>query len=334
MKVLVIGGTGLISGSAMRLLKRQGHSVTVFHRGHTPLETPGVSEILGDRQNRRDFEAKLRPLRFDAVIDSILFTPEDAASTLRAFAGRVKHYQFVSTVCAVGAPLVKIPSDETEPYQPVSGYGRNKAAAEKLLLNAHRKSGFPVCIVRPSHTYGPGARWALGTFLSDWGTDCELYNRILRGKGVIVHGDGENLWQSCIADEVAEGMVGALARKKTLGQIYNLCGHEVVTWDQFYAKVGQALGKKPRIFHLPTEAILAGAPESATGFLKDIARYHGAYSIAKAQRDIPEFRPRTPLEKGVKTHFNWVKSRGYLHQAPPRPFEDRLVKVAASLLKK
>ncbi len=334
MRTLVIGGTGLISGAITRELKRRGHHVTVFHRGKHPLETAGVDEILGDRADRPRFEAAVGARPFDAVFDLISFKEEDAASAVRAFKGKVKHFMHCSTVCAVGAPLTKIPSDENEPYQPVSDYGRGKAAAEKFLLGAWKKHGFPVTIFRPSHTYGPGAAWVLGTFVDDWDKDCALVNRILAGKPLLVQGDGEALWQSCYVDDVAAGFVGALGQRTVLGQFYNLCGPEIYTWDEYYRRVGAGLGKQVRLAHLPTGVILAKAPESATGFLKDIAQYHGAYSIAKARRDIPEFDPRIKLEAGIRLHVAWLRKKGLLKTAPKRTYEDRLCALAFSLQKK
>jgi nucleoside-diphosphate-sugar epimerase len=331
MRTLVIGGTGLISGAITRQLKRKGHHVTVFHRGHRPLEVKGVAEILGDRSDRPRFEAAMQAHKFDAVFDLISFNADDTASALRAFKGQVKHFVHCSTVCAVGAPLTKIPSDESEPYQPVSNYGRGKAAAEKFLLQAWKKQGFPVTIVRPSHTYGPGAHWVLGTFVDDWDRDSALINRIRSGKPVLVQGDGEQLWQSCYVDDIAEGFVGILGKAKVRGQIYNMCGPEVFTWNEYYRRVARGLGKTVHLEHLPTPVILAQAPEEATYFLKDIAQYHGAYSNAKALRDIPEFRPRTSVEQGTAKHVAWLTKKGLLKKAPLRIYEDKLCALAKRL---
>ena len=171
MNALVIGGTGLISGGITRELLRRGHKVTVFHRGRTPLRERGVMEILGDRRDRPLFEAALRPFKWDAVFDLIAFNRDDVASAERALAGRTKHYLFCSTVCAVGVPTLKLVCDETEPYHPISGYGLGKADAERYLLGRWKAKRFPVTIFRPSHTYGPGGGWVLGTFMTDWEWD-------------------------------------------------------------------------------------------------------------------------------------------------------------------
>lgn len=328
MNALVIGGTGLISGGITRALLRRGHRVTVFHRGRTPLKERGVMEVIGDRRDRPLFEASMRALaaarRLDAVFDLISFNREDAASAVRAFRGRVKHFLHCSTVCAVGVPTTKVICDEGEPYHPISGYGRGKRDAEKLLLGAWRSARFPVTIFRPSHTYGPGGGWVLGTFLTDWEWDAELVNRIRKGRPVVVHGDGEALWQSCFVDDVAEGFVAAAGRRKTFGQVYNICGRDILTWNEYYAAVGRAVGREPRIVHVPTDAIVRGAPESATGFLREIGRFHGAYSIEKIRRDVPEFNPRVDVAEGTRRHIRWLASERRLAKSPPRPFEDRL----------
>jgi len=335
MKVLVIGGTGLISGATTKHLKSLGHQVTVYHRGSSPLKTRGVEEIIGDKMDRRAFEADMKKRRFDAVIDPLLFNAQDAASDMRAFAGRIKHFIFISTVGAIGGPPVCIPADETEPYRPVGDYGRNKAAAEKMLLKAWRTKKFPVTIVRPSHTYGPNNRIALGTFVTDWGKDCELFNRIRQGKHVVLHGDGEGLWQSCYVDDLAEGLGGILKRRrKTLGEIYHMCGHEVMSWNEYYHRIGTALGRKVKIVHVPSDAIYKAAPEHSLGFLREFASMPGVYDISKAKAHIPEFNPRIPVEKGMARLYKWLKKEGALKEAPKRPFEDRLVRLGLQFLKK
>jgi nucleoside-diphosphate-sugar epimerase len=333
MKALVIGGTGLISGAITRVLKKEGHEVTVFHRGHRPLEEKGVKELLGDRQDRKAFEALMRSQKFDAVFDLISFNVEDAASAWRAFKGRVKHFVHCSTVCAVGVPTTKIPCDEDEPYHPISGYGRGKAAAEKFLLGKWKSGRFPVTIIRPSHTYGPGAAWVLGTFVDNWDIDCALVNRILAGKPILVAGDGEALWQSCYSDDCAEGFVGCLGNKKVLGQIYNLCGPQFYTWKEYYTRIGKALGRKVTMRFLPTEVIAAKAPQDASGFWREIGQFHGVYSNEKALRDIPAFRPRTTIEQGMKKHVAWLKKKNLLKKAPKRAYEDALCALALKLTK-
>ncbi len=301
----------------------------MFHRGRTPLRERGVVEILGDRHDRPRFEALMRSLRFDAVFDVLCFNRADAESAFRAFRGRVKHFLHTSSVCAVGVPTTKIICDESEPYHPITGYGRGKEETEKFYLSAWKRHRFPVTIIRPSHTYGPGGGWVLGTLLHDWEWDCETINRIRRGQPIVVHGDGTTLWQSCYSDDIGKAFVGALGKPWVRGEIYNACGRDILTWDEYYGAVGRAVGRKPKLVHLPTETIVRVAPEQATGFLREIAQYHGAYSIEKIRKHIPEFVPSIDVEEGTRRHIRWLKAEGRLAKAPRRPYEDALARLAA-----
>jgi nucleoside-diphosphate-sugar epimerase len=331
MNILILGGTGIISGGILRAVKAKGHKVTVFHRGRTRLQERGVTEIFGDRQDRPAFEAMMKRVRFDAVMDVLCFSRADAESAFRAFNGRVRHFIHTSTVCAVGVPTYKVVCDETEPYHPITPYGRGKAEAERFYLGAWKKHRFPVTIIRPSHTYGPGGGWVLGTLLHDWEWDCETLNRIRRGDPVVVHGDGENLWQSCYSDDIGRAYEGALGKPWVRGEVYNACGRDIITWNEHYRRLGEAMGRKAKIVHLPTDIIVAAAPEQATGFLREIAQYHGAYSIDKIRKHIPEFNPRIGVAEGHRRHYQWLKAEGRLKKAPKRPYEDALVRLAARM---
>jgi len=312
----------------------KGHKATVFHRGRTRLKERGVTEIFGDRANRPVFEARMKSLKFDAVMDVLCFNREDAESAFRAFNGRVKHFIHTSSVCAVGVPTHKIICDETEPYHPDTDYGRGKADAERFYIGAWKRRRFPVTIIRPSHTYGPGGGWVLGTLLHDWEWDCETLNRIRRGAPVVVHGDGENLWQSCYSDDIGKAFEGVLGKPWVRGEIYNACGRDIITWNEHYKRLGLAMGKKVKIVHLPMDVIVKGAPEQATGFLREVARHHGAYSIEKIRGHIPEFNPRIGVVEGHWRHFKWLKAEGRLKKAPKRFYEDALARLAADTLKR
>jgi len=334
MNVLILGGTGVVSGGILRQLLAHGHKATVYHRGRTRLKGRGVTEIFGDRTNRPAFETLMKSLKFDAVMDVLCFNREDAESAFRAFNGRVKHYIHTSSVCAVGVPTSKVICDESEPYHPITNYGRGKEEAEKFYLGAWKKHRFPVTIIRPSHTYGPGGGWVLGTLLNDWEWDCETLNRIRRGAPVLVHGDGENLWQSCYSDDLGMAFVGALGKTWVRGEIYNACGRDIITWNEHYRRLGEAMGRKTKIVHLPTDVIVKGAPEQATGFLREIAQYHGAYSNEKIRKQIPEFNPQIDVAEGHRRHYRWLVEEGRIKKAAKRLYEDALINLAMETGKK
>ena len=185
MKVCVVGGTGNISTSIVSLLVEVGHEVTLFNRG-TRREVPaGVSQISGDRkQDPQAFEDAMQNAGFDAAIDMICFNAEDAQSTLRAFRG-VKHLVHCSTVCTYGVAYEQLPASEDHPLNPITDYGRNKVAADKLFMDAHNRDGFPVTIIKPSTTFGPS--WSL---LRQVAWEASWIDRVRKGKPIAVCDDG------------------------------------------------------------------------------------------------------------------------------------------------
>src|SRR5258707_3534887 len=148
MKILIIGGTGLISTGIVKHLLARDVEVTVFNRDQRESVLPGeVKRLTGDRNQFDEFERRFADSRFDVVIDMICFGPEQAASAVRTFGGRCEHFIFCSTVCTYG---VKMPAqvliDESFPQEPISGYGRNKVAAEQVFRRAHEERKFQVTI--------------------------------------------------------------------------------------------------------------------------------------------------------------------------------------------
>ncbi|MDI1249966.1 MAG: NAD-dependent epimerase/dehydratase family protein [Lacunisphaera sp.] len=322
MKVLLIGGTGLISTGIVQALTERGAAVTVFNRGRTDDRLgPGVQRLTGDR---RDFPAFERAMAaagdWDVVIDMICFRPDEAASVLRALPGRCGHFIFCSTVCTYGNTQTVVPTLETTPQAPVSEYGRNKLACEQLFLRAHADGGMPVTIIRPSHTYGPG-----GGIINNLTTDAAFLGRLRAGRPVIVSGDGHGLWQSAYADDVGRGFAYAAANPRCLGQAYNAVADEVVTWDEYTRRTAAAIGAPPpRLVHLPTDFLLAVAPQRYVS-LGEIFRFHGVYANAKLKRDVPEFRLAMPFEEGVRRTVAWLDRHG---KSPPDEDdspEDRLI---------
>ena len=154
MRVVIVGGTGNISVSIVRLLVELGHEVTCFNRGLKGQVPQGAKLMVGDRLEREPFEKAMQEGTFDAAIDMICFNAEDAASDVRAFRG-VKHFIQVSTTCTYGVDYDRLPVAEDHPLRPITDYGRNKVAADDVFRQALKAEGFPATIVKPSTTYGP-----------------------------------------------------------------------------------------------------------------------------------------------------------------------------------
>ncbi len=322
MKVLLIGGTGLISTGIVKALQERGAEITVFNRGRTDDRLGGgVRRITGDRRDFAAFEGTMAAAGpWDVVIDMICFLPDEAGSDLRAFAGRCGHFIFCSTVCTYGNTQTVVPTLETTPQAPVSDYGRGKLACERLFLEAHAGGRMPVTIIRPSHTYGPG-----GGIINNLNTDPAFLARLRAGRPVIVSGDGHGLWQSAYADDVGRGFAFAAANPRCFGEAYNAVADEVVTWDQYVGRTAAAIGAPaPRLVHLPTDFLLAVDRRRYVG-LEEIFRFHGVYANARLKRDVPEFRLTTPFEEGVRRTVAWLDR----HRPAPTPeadaLEDRLI---------
>lgn len=320
MRVLVLGGTGLISTPIVRRLIAIGHKPILFNRGQSPsrLDTE-VDCIFGDRQDFAAFQRLVLAAEFDAVIDMITFDPRTAAHAVEVFQDRVQHYLFCSTVCVYGGPLLSIPADEREPLRPVSDYGRGKRDAEQVFMTAWQQSNFPVTIFRPSHCYGPGR-----PLLDIWGYNPALVARIRAGLPILVPGDGRGLWQPGYIDDVAKGFVGALGTERTLGRAYNIVGDEVMDWRSFHEGMAQAIGCEANLVYLTTEQLLAGAREENTQMLLENFQYHAAYTNSALKADVPEYTDLLPWEEGVRRTVDWMDKASAHMPVDAMPWVDRL----------
>ena len=322
MNVLIVGGTGLISTGIVKALQARGATITVFNRGQTDDRLGGaVRHLAGDRNDFAAFEATVRVAGpWDVVVDMICFRPDQAASDVRAFAGRCGHFIFCSTVCTYGNTQTIVPTLETTPQNPVSTYGRDKAACERIFLRAHADGKMPVTIFRPSHTYGPG-----GNVINNLGWEATFVDRLRRGRPIVVSGDGHGLWQSAYSEDVGVGFAGAAGNPACLGEAYNIVGDEVVTWDDYTRRTAAAIGApSPRLVHVPTDLLLAIDRPRYTA-LEEIFRFHGVYSSAKLKRDVPAYRSATPYAEGVRRTVAWMDQHGKVAAAERDPQEDRLV---------
>jgi nucleoside-diphosphate-sugar epimerase len=322
MKVLIIGGTGLISTGIVSALRERGAAITVFNRGKTDDRLgPDVARLVGDRQDAPAVERIVAAGgRWDVVIDMICFRPDEAASVLHACAGRCGHFIFCSTVCTYGNTQTIIPTTEDTPPAPHSEYGRNKLACERVFLEAHAQGDLCVTIIRPSHTYGPG-----GGIINNLHWEPSFLARLRAGRPIIVSGDGHGLWQSAYADDVGRGFAHAAGNARCFGQVYNAVADEVVTWDQYVRRTAAAIGAPaPRLVHIPTDTLVAIDPQRFV-WLDEIFRFHGVYSNAKLKRDVPEFRLTVPYEEGVRRTVAWIDRHNPVPPLAGDTVDDRLV---------
>lgn len=318
MKVCIVGGTGNISASIVRLLRETGHDVTLFNRGITPGALEGVRVIRGDRKVRAGFESAMQAERFDAAIDMICYNADDALSDLRAFKG-VKHLVFCSTVCVYGVDYDWLPVTEDHPLRPITDYGRNKAAAERVFMAAYYAESFPVTIIRPSTTFGPRMR-----MVRQISTEEAWVDRVRKGKPIAVCGDGCSLHQWLHVDDAAPAFAFALGRGRCVGNIYNMVKREFGTWADYHRTAMKVIGREVELVGVPLATMIAaGVP--GVGICKNIFSHNCVYSPAKLMRDVPEFSPRISLQDGLSLALQARQGANLLPDSDLETWEDSLI---------
>ena len=322
MHVLFIGGTGLISTAIARQLLEQGHQVTLFNRGKSENRLPDgstVEVITGDRKDYAAFEAQFADKYYDVVVDMIAFHPDDAASAVRAFAGRCGQFIHCSTVCVYSGPPKAIPTPETEPYHSIGNYGKNKIAIEELLLKAYSEQKFPVTILRPSHSYGEGGR-----VTRPWGSAETFVDRIRKNKPVIVPGDGTGLWASCHVDDVAKGFIGTMGKALCIGQAYNITGEEYLTWNEYHQTLADVAGGTFTPVHIPTDVLIEVAPK-ASGGTREIFAWPSIFVADKIKRDAGYSGQSISWREGLERTIAWMDANDKVADSDADDYEDRLI---------
>jgi nucleoside-diphosphate-sugar epimerase len=319
MKICVVGGTGNISAPFVRLLVQKGHAVTCYNRGVKAPAIAGTKTILGDRKDRAAFESTLQAQNFEAAIDMICFNRPDAESSLRAFRD-VQHFVFTSTVCVYGVQYDWLPVSEDHPLRPITPYGRDKAEAEKVFLEAYYKDGFPVTIIRPSTTFGP-IQGAIRQVCWDY----SWIDRIRKGKPIVVCGDGLALHQFLHVDDAALCYANVVGKPHCLGQTYNMTKRGFTTWRDYHLTAMQVLGRQVELVGVPLEVLERwNVPE--VDICKEIFAYNVIYNSEKLFRDVPEYSPKISLAEALSSTIEAMDAAGRIPDSDRLTWEDELIK--------
>lgn len=325
MKVLFIGGTGIISASSAALAAARGAQVTLLTRGSHPELVPAGAELLkADISDEQETERLLSGRTFDAVADFTVLTPEQAMRDLSLFNGKTGQFLFISSASAYQKPPVRYPITESTPLRnPFWRYSQNKIACEELFTAAYRSKGFPVTIIRPSHTYCERSiPLAVHGKKGGW----QVLSRIRSGKPVIVHGDGLTLWTFTHADDFAKGFCGLLGNPHAIGEAVHITSDEAITWNDFMEAIGSALGAKPNLVHIPSDFLAAFDPELLGKLLGDKA-YCAVFDNSKIKRLVPGFQAEIRFADGVRSSVEYYLSHPEL-QVPDPEFDtwcDRVI---------
>jgi nucleoside-diphosphate-sugar epimerase len=299
LRVLFIGGSGVISSACARQAAGDGIDLYVLNRGQNttrPLPA-GVHELRGDVRNPGSVRDAIGELEFDSVVDFVAFAPDDVRRDIDVFRDRTRQYVFISTASAYQTPPARLPVTESTPLKnPFWQYSRDKIACEDLLVREYRDNDFPATIVRPSHTYD-----ATKTVLSGGWTSLA---RMLAGKPVIVHGDGLSLWTVTHHTDFARAFVPLLGHPRTYGEAFHITSDDVLTWDQIARALAAALGVTARIVHVPSDVIAAADQEWGDGLLGDKANPR-VFDNSKIRSIVPGWRATIPFERGAREIADW-----------------------------
>ena len=300
MKVLFIGGTGIISSGVSKLAVARGIELYHFNRGKSHRKIEGVKNIFGDIRNVKQSKEKLKNYHFDVVVNWISFAPEHVFADIEIFSGITDQYIFISSASAYEKPISKLPiTEETPLVNPFWQYSRDKAECERILMGAFRSENFPVTIVRPSHTYD-------NTLIpNDWGYT--IFDRMLKGKKIIIHGDGTSLWVLTHNTDFAVGIIGLFGKVEAIGEAYHITSDELITWNQIYQMIADELGVPLKAVHIPSDFIAKYNPLHGSGLLGD--KSHSViFDNTKIKRLVPEFNCKIPFSQGVKEIISWYKN--------------------------
>ncbi|MBD5506044.1 MAG: NAD-dependent epimerase/dehydratase family protein [Lachnospiraceae bacterium] len=307
MKALFIGGTGTISTAISTKLLEDGHELWLINRGsrNTALP-PGAHVIQADIGDEEEVSRRLEGQSFDVVADFIAFTPQHLEREYRLFHGRTKQFMYISSASAYQKPLSDYRINEGTPLaNPYWEYSRNKIAGEELLMKLYREEGFPVTIVRPSHTY---SERSVPLGLHGTGGSYQVIKRMMEGKKVIIHGDGTSLWTMTYNTDFAKGFIGLMGNIRAIGEAVQITSDETLTWNQIYRAIADALGVELRACYVSSAFIAASAPKSwdLRGALLGDKSNSVVFDNTKLKRLVPDYTATVRFDQGVRMAVDYV----------------------------
>ena len=331
MNILFIGGTGTISMAISKLLLAQGHTLYLVNRGNRNLDLSGdLIELKADINDEATVASAIKDLSFDAVADFIAFTPNQLERDYRLFKNKTKQFVFISSASAYQKPLSDYRITEGTPLaNPYWEYSRNKIACEDYLMKMYREEGFPVTIVRPSHTYDErsvplGVHGNNGSY--------SVIKRMKEGKPVIIHGDGTSLWTITHNSDFAKAFVGLLGNVHAIGEAVQITSDESVTWNQLYQIIADTLGVKLNAVHVSSEFLTACSDYDFDGSLTGDTSNTVVFDNSKLKRLVPGFNATVRADQGVRSTIEYVLSHPEC-QIEDEAFDAWCDKVVAALAK-
>lgn len=308
MKLLFIGGTGVISSACSDLAIERGHELFLLNRSvSTKYPAPKYATILQAdiHADQQYLTALLADHHFDAVVDFIAFSPQDIERDISLFRDRTDQFVFISSASAYQKPLQNyLITEETPLENPFWEYSRNKIACEDLLMKTYRADGFPVTIIRPSHTYGPSQ---IPLCVTSWRHPWTIIDRMQRGQKIIIPGDGTSLWVLTWHADFAKGLVGLLGEKNAIGEVFQITSDQVLSWNQIYLEVYQALGQARNVVYIPSDYIARFDSEAVGSLIGDKSN-SVVFDNSKIKKYVPDYHCEVNWADGLRRSLAWFES--------------------------
>lgn len=316
MKALFIGGTGTISTAITDQLAKQGYELYLINRGNQNDNLPAQIKVLqADINDEARVAELIADLEFDVVADFIAFVPSQLERDYRLFKDKTKQFIFISSASAYQTPLADYRITEGTPLSnPYWEYSRNKIACEDYLMKQYREEGFPVTIVRPSHTYNErsvplGVHGAEGSW--------QVLKRIRENKPVLIHGDGTSLWTITHNRDFAKGFIGLMGNIHAIGESVHITSDESVTWNQIYEIIAGVLGVKLHAVHVSSEFLAACSDQDLRGGLLGDKANTVVFDNSKLKRLVPEFVATIRADQGIRNTIEYILAHPELQTEDP-----------------
>lgn len=324
MRALFIGGTGTISKAVSHLAIEKGWELFLLNRGNRPQAVPDGAHVLqADISDTDRVREVIRGLDFDTVVDFIAFVPEHVERDIALFSGNTRQYIFISSASAYQKPLPHYRITESTPLaNPYWEYSRNKIACEERLISEYRANGFPVTIVRPSHTYSETSIPLAIHGKNSW----SVIHRMLEGKPVLIHGDGTSLWTLTHSADFAKAFTGLMGNPAAIAQAFQITSDEALTWDQIYDRIGAALNVKVKKFHVASD-FLIGCDPAYEGPLTGDKSASVVFDNTKIKQLVPEYTASIRFDQGVRLSIQYYMDHPELQIPDPYfdSFCDRII---------
>ncbi|HLP05736.1 MAG TPA: NAD-dependent epimerase/dehydratase family protein [Paludibacter sp.] len=326
MKVLFIGGTGIISSACSELAVKRGMDLYHLNRGKSAgiRNVEGVKTLVADIRNFEEARKAIENQRFDVVVDFISFLPEHIENAMRLFSGKTNQYIFISSASVYQKPPAQLPVTENTPIEnPYWEYSRNKIACENALREAYYKNGFPYTIVRPSHTYDKTLVPLVGGYT--------VLHRMRQGLPVVVHGDGTSIWTLTHHSDFAVGLVGLFDKSAAINQAFHITSDELLTWNDIYNTLADGLKVKPGFVYVPSNIYAMYDETIGPGLLGDKS-HSMIFDNSKIRMLVPEFKPRISFREGSREIIDWYNANT-LQKAPDERINQVMDRIARDFMR-